>query len=415
MYEFQDQIVLDTKKAFEDGARSVLIVLPTGSGKTRVGARMARAAAEKGKRVLWVAHTTELVQQAQATIADQRVDVRTIQSKPQDAYDLVIIDECHHFSGNVFAETVRAIPYRIGLTATPQRADGAAMGDMFERMIVGPSITELTESGVLVPLDLIRPERALRSDELALHPVDAYKQHLQGRRTVVYAPRVSLAEQWTRDFRGAGISAVCVHGELGAEERAEAFRLHRNGEAQVLVNCLIATEGYDDPAIDGIIIARGVGSFALWLQILGRGLRKCVVGTKNNCKAVDLRGSSHIHSSIYDPIRYSLDGVAISRPKRGARLCPICSSVLTPTSIQCAACGWTLDDESEIRIINAKLAKYEHKRAQPESVKISDLAQYMLTARLRGYAQGWAFQKFKGIHGHYPPSLYIHKAKKLLP
>ncbi len=407
---YQQKAIDDTRQAFRGGRKAPLIIMPVGSGKTLTAATMAKSAAGKGKRVLWVAHTRELVKQAESAL-DGAADVCTIQSKPSQAYDIVFIDEAHHYNYNTFSDRIREIPLRIGLTATPR--DG--MGDLFDCIVEGPSIAKLTAEGVLVPAEVLRPIRALRSGELAMHPVDAYEQHAPGRKAIVYALRVEEAERYAEEFKRRGLGAEVVHGGLSTRERDLRFRRHKTRSSPILVNCLIATEGYDDPEVDALILARGVGTLSLYLQIIGRGVRRGGPD-KSKCILADLRGASHIFGEYTQDLQFSLEGDAIRPKSGGARLCPVCSSILGGIGI-CGACGWESDSDGANSNIclGLKLDKYAEKKAQPEAVKISDLANYMLQARLRGYPLGWALKKFEGIHEHPPPSHWIYKAKKLLP
>ncbi len=399
-YEYQDKIIDDTTRAIRGGCKAPLIVCPCGGGKTRTAARLAHTAVSRGRRVLWVAHTTELVQQAQAVLTG--VDVCTIQSKPTGSYDLVIVDECHHFSNNQFSGRVRDIPYRIGLTATPQRADGSPMGDLFDTIVTGPSIKTLTDSGILVPAEVIRPEKYIKG--LAMDPIAAYDKHCAGRKAIIYTASVKHAT----DLAARDPRIVAVYGSMPAQARRRAFQSHKSGEVPILVNCLIATEGYDDPSVSAIIIARSVGSLSLYLQIIGRGIRRSE--GKTDCLVVDLRGVSHMHGDYMQDLEFSLDGEGIKRAGGASGLCPICSSVLV--SGVCGGCGREPDEMELPKVLNLKLDKFAHKRAQPEAVKISDLAYYMVQARVRGYSMYWALKKFEGIHKHPPPQEWIRKAKQ---
>jgi hypothetical protein len=316
--------------------------------------------------------------------------------------DGILTHNCHHFSNNQFSGRVRDIPYRIGLTATPQRADGSPMEDLFDTIIAGPSIKTLTDSGILVPAEVIRPEKYIKG--LAMDPIAAYDRHCAGRKAIIYTASVKHAlELEARDKR-----IVAVYGSMPAQARRRAFQSHKSGEVPILVNCLIATEGYDDPSVSAIIIARSVGSLSLYLQIIGRGIRRSE--GKTDCLVVDLRGVSHMHGDYMQDLEFSLDGEGIKRVGGASGLCPICSSVLV--SGVCPGCGREPDEMELPKVLNLKLDKFAHKRAQPEAVKISDLAYYMVQARVRGYSMYWALKKFEGIHGHPPPQTWIQKAKQ---
>src|SRR6185312_11439346 len=100
--------------------------------------------------------------------------------------DVIIADEAHHFaSASVeWSALLAAYPgaHIIGPTATPERGDGCGLGTMFDGLVVGATVRELTDLGHLVPCEIMRPDKYLQSGEIAQNPVDAYVQHAQGRR-----------------------------------------------------------------------------------------------------------------------------------------------------------------------------------------------------------------------------------------
>ena len=145
-------------------------------------------------------------------------------------------------------------------------------------------------------------------------------------RAIVFAPNLTAAESYRAGFEAAGISVRTVSGTTPAAERRAMLEGHANGRIDVLVNCGVLTEGYDDPGVQCIIVARGCGSQGLWLQMVGRGLRP--YPGKEFCLLIDLRGI------VFDMGRpdadrdFSLDGEPIQvhgRNKANAeRLCQSC-------------------------------------------------------------------------------------------
>ena len=161
----------------ERGPR-IVGVSPTGSGKTRVATEIVRRSVAKGKRVLWLAHRTELVEQAGRTLVgaglvvgviaasstwtinlDAPVQVASIQTLlARGIYpeaDLVVWDECHHCS-EAAAEWCSLLTHYprafvVGLTATPERGDGSGLAPLFESLVVGATVRELTALQHLVP------------------------------------------------------------------------------------------------------------------------------------------------------------------------------------------------------------------------------------------------------------------------
>ena len=314
---------------------STLVVMPTGTGKTLVFAAIAERASEAG-RVLVMAHRDELIQQAAEKIqrftglecdiemgdqyADQRIfqdrcpvvvtSVQTM-SRPRrmerfhhDDFRLVICDEGHHCA----AETYRAVIqyYRknpsckiLGVTATPDRADEEALGKVFQTVAYDYKITQAIDDGWLVPIeqqfiqvdgldlstvkttggDLNQGDLAkILEQEKILHGyADPTIQIAAGRKTLVFAASIAQAEQLAGIFnRHRPESARWICGDAvrcPREIRRETLKAFARGDFQFLVNCAVLLEGYDEPSIELVAVARPTKSRSLYAQMVGRGTR----------------------------------------------------------------------------------------------------------------------------------------------
>lgn len=300
-----------------------LIALPTGGGKTVMFAHLAarHVAANPTERVLILVHTDELVAQAYQKILDVAPTLRVgIVKAARDDVDapvivasvqtlrtarrreritnvgLLIVDEAHHAP----AATYRAIMDHygcraVGFTATPERGDGQSLYPVWERVAFSREISWMVRKGWLIPpkgkavevpdLDL-RNVKVTRKDysegqlgealaeSLAPQKVaQAYVEHAAGRRGLLFAPTVASAGVFADALNDEGIKAEVVHGGMPLDERRAVLDRHRAGVTQVVCNCMILTEGYDDPAVDCIVIARPTRSRPLYIQMAGRGLR----------------------------------------------------------------------------------------------------------------------------------------------
>lgn len=363
--DFQERAMAECGRNFREGKRAVLLVSPTGSGKTCMGAMMVAKFVAIGKRVAWGAHRQELVYQAADTLrsfglavgvdglgASAPVQIGTFQqwvSRGQcpDA-DIFVPDEAHHMGDKVGWQTIPKT-YRergawlIGLTATPARADGRALPD-FDCIVGAAQIRELQERGLLVPLRWRGPSsdavQALRQGKkLARSPVDAYFEEAEGRCSVVFAPNIRSAEKFLEEFKLRGASACLVKGNMPNDERQLVLAKHRDGRVQILVNVSVLTEGWDNPRCDCVIVARGCESASLWIQMVGRGLRP--YAGKSDCLLLDLRGLAHTLGRPDAPATYSLEGAGITiaeRPESGERLCKVCKAPLGDALV-CVECG----------------------------------------------------------------------------
>lgn len=366
---YQERAVAELRAAYQRGKRAPLLVAPTGSGKTIVASYVIQSAVAMGNRSLFVAPRRELIGQTVRKLADAGVwDVRVIQAKHdtgrQDApvivgsiqtlilprwlgnlppADLVIADEAHHMAAAQWRQLAGAYPAArwLGLTATPERADGKPLGDLFDDLIVAASVAELTELGNLVPCRVYcpAPQQELDSGELALDPVTAYQQHGSGDLAVVFCATVDHATRFAGQFTVAGIPAAVVTGTMPHRARAETLRRWADGEIRVVCNCGVLTEGFDLPALSVCIMARKFGHAGLFLQCCGRVLRPWP--GKASATVIDLCGSAITHGPPDMPREYSLDGKAIrSAVERDAiRQCPTCGAVFLAGGSGCPSCG----------------------------------------------------------------------------
>lgn len=370
LYPFQRAALREASDAFQSGAKAVLLVSPTGSGKTVMLARAAYARYQIAGRVVWLVHRRELIEQAANALRALGIEVgcfglnssaRVQVCSPQSILsrgitppaDLVIPDEAHHFAdGNDctrILETYRAAGVRIfGATATPERGDGRGLSPLFDKLVVSAQIRELVELGRLLPCDVLHPPRRLKSDEVWLAPADAYAKHAPGSRAVVFAPNEVAAKAYAEQFAAIGVKAAVVMGNTPAPAREARIAAFRDGSISVLVNVFVLTEGFDCPALDTVIVARGCSSQSMWLQMIGRALRAhcpnhaagmipggaacdCPV-RKERARVLDLRGVVYDLGAPDADREYSLEGRGIS-----------CAGIDTPRL--CKQCGSPLPDD----------------------------------------------------------------------
>lgn len=347
------------------------MVLPTGAGKTVCAAEMVRLAVSRGRRVLFNAHREELIQQTASKLAavgltnirtiqaakdlggeQAPVTVASVQTLTRWASDrmpeagLVVFDECHHNTTKSWRRIsdTYANAWLLGLSATPIRADGSPLGDVYDSMVVGISVRELTELGHLVPCRVWAPPGILDTGEMAMSPVDAYEQHGQGQRAITFCVTKQHAEQVTAEFNARGIASAVLHGQLSKTIRAQILAWFREGQIRVLTSMHVLTEGFDDPGCAVGILCGKTEHAGTYLQRVGRILRPAP--GKTGAVLIDLAGSSLVHGTPDMPREYSLDGKAISGvPREAIRQCPHCGSVFLTADIEdghCPQCGCEL-------------------------------------------------------------------------
>ncbi|MEM6989296.1 MAG: DEAD/DEAH box helicase [Myxococcota bacterium] len=321
--------VLDARR---EGRTRLLVALPTGAGKTVIFAELIRRARHP---VLVLAHRDELVVQARDKIAaalqhdgqaervvaveqgetrapaDASVVVASIRTLHEGRIGralggrnirLVIYDECHHAVADANRRVLEQIGVfepdwpgtLVGFTATTRRADGRALGEVFEHIAFDRSLRQMIDDGFLRPLRGLRFDTgvdlagvALRGDdydEVALaEAVDVQARNLlvaraiqectRDRRTIAFCVGVGHALNLSRELRGVGVPAAMVCGETPRQERSEILERFRSGELRVITNVGVLTEGFDDPGVSAIAMVRPTRSESMYLQCVGRGMR----------------------------------------------------------------------------------------------------------------------------------------------
>lgn len=416
--------------------RRIVLVLPTGGGKTCTGAEIVRRAVAKGRRVLWLAHRAELVDQAVATLTAQGlivgarsassaappnpyafVQVATVQTllarAERPPADLIVADEAHHYVADEWVTLLRDYPdaFVLGLTATPERSDGRGLGELFGGLVVGVTARELTELGALVPCEIMRPAEYLGSGEIAQHPVDAHAAHAGDRRTIVFARSVELAEEYTAAFKMRGVAAATISGEMPWAERSLYLGAFRRGDIRVLVNVFVLTEGFDAPETSCIILARGCSTAGTYLQMIGRALRPAP--GKVDALLLDLRGVSHEFGEPADERVFSLSGKGI-RLRDSVLYCPVCGRERDPG--EGCECGWqpTGEPMKADTVTGAPLVKYARKRLEGDDDRARTLARWMTVARAKNYRPGWWRRRFEAVYGELPSSDIVAAASAML-
>lgn len=319
--------------ALKSGSHRVLAVAPTGSGKGTMAAHLL-AQTSKRERALFLVHRREIVidvaKRIRALVATDvgvvlpgqtvnrgaRIQVASVQSLMRsrtipDA-DLIVPDEAHHYAADEWGAVLSNRRYSsarmVGFTATPQRADGRALGDVFDTLVVVATYSELIASKHIVQCQVLRPDHHLGID-IAQDPLDAYKRYANGTPAMVYVRRVSEAKTLTARFVKAGFVAAVVHAKTGKAERDETLRRFADGRVTVVVNVYALTEGVDVPRVSTIVLARTCDHASTYVQIVGRGLRPSQ--GKRAALLLDLTGVSHKHGLPTDDRDYSLEGAGM--------------------------------------------------------------------------------------------------------
>jgi len=347
---YQVRAIEMARDSYAKGNRAILLVAPTGAGKTVMFSALAESAISKGGRGLVLAHRTELVDQAADKLRALGLDVgiikagvtpkpgariqvastQTLLGRELPTASFVIVDEAHHYPredtewGSLVAAYKGATIF--GFTATPERGDGSGL-EQFEDLIVVAQPRELIDQGYLVPVEVYRPDSV--SKTLAMDPVKGYLKFgvVDGekRKAIVFPGSIKAGNDIAHRLDRLGVPSACITQSTPSAVRAILIERFRLGSLRVLVGVHVLTEGLDVPDAFLAILGTRCASPGSLVQKTGRVLRPAP--GKTFARVLDLMGATHLHGLPDDDRDFSLSGKAMAT---GSKL---------PAQVTCDACG----------------------------------------------------------------------------
>jgi ATP-dependent helicase IRC3 len=324
---YQKKAVDAVLSRFKTNSTKLLLHLPTGAGKTVIAILIIEkflALSETGK-ILFIAHREEILDQTQKTIKrhlptidvqieqgarhssqEAQITIASVQSlikrkeqyNPQD-FSMIICDECHHALAPTWTEVIsffyknkRHDTLLLGMTATPKRSDGRSALSVFNETAFEISRVELQDLGYLVPMQYYMVRTDLNLDKVKISGGDyqvgalskvmntsenralalnAWMERGLGKKTIAFCAGVQHARQLAANFEQLGIKAQTI--DARTSNRAKILKKFKTKEVEVLTNYGVLTEGFDDPEIECILMARPTTSPLVYTQCIGRGLR----------------------------------------------------------------------------------------------------------------------------------------------
>lgn len=343
LYPFQAEAVAAVLAAIAAGDRRLLLTWATGLGKT---VAFSHVVDRRPGRALVLAHRDELIAQAvaklrlvmpEAAIGVVQADrdevaapivvasVQTVSRRRRLAtlgtdFATVVIDEAHHVEATSYQRVLDHVgafasdgPVVLGVTATPYRLDGKPLGHTFGRIVHRMSILDGILGGYLCDLEARRlqvdvdlsaiptrrgdldegaTEKALlaaRSETVIAAALAQYGR--DRRRILVFTPGVDLAHAVAAAAQAEGLVAEAIDGAMPLDARRGILARFASGKTQVVANCAVLTEGFDEPGVDCVVVARPTRSRGLYTQMVGRGTRRHFA--KPTCLVLDLVGVGH--------------------------------------------------------------------------------------------------------------------------
>lgn len=312
----------------EPGGPCPIHVSGAGVGIVKAGANDVHAAVVVGS-VQTLSRSTRLAKLLAAT------DATSALVGEVEPFGLIVVDEAHHAAADSYRTILKALdagephgPLLLGVTATPDRGDGVGLDDVFQTVVFSYDILWGIRAGYLSDVrgkavkvmglntDRIKTTggeyqagdagRVMEDAGAPATIAKAIKRHAKDRKTLVFTPTVAMAEHVAAECVGLGLVANWVSGETDMDQRKRILREFHEQPAGVLVNCAVLTEGYDEPAVDCVVVARPTKSRALYAQMIGRGTRRHP--GKDYCLVLDVVGASADHSLVGVPSLFGLGG-----------------------------------------------------------------------------------------------------------
>ena len=463
LHPYQLDAVADIERVVAAGQRRILLVAPTGAGKTTVFCALVARYVERHLSALVISHRREIVSQASAKLSAngvrhgiiqagveprpmERVQVASVATLWRRAVrsatmslppaDLLIIDEAHHALATTYRKIIAAYPEAVllGVTATPCRGDGRGLGGMFATMIECPQIAQLIAQGYLVKARVYAPVnpdlrgvRIVGGDYVESQLADRmnrpnligdivthWHRYGQRRKTVIFAVNVAHSIHLRDEFVRAGVRAD-IDGATPKPDRDAALARLASGETELITNCAVLTEGWDMPAIGCCVLARPTKKIGLFRQMIGRVLRSAP--GKSDAIVLDHSGGVFRHGLPEDHVDWALDpdrraeasanAARLRRDVAGLIECSQCSA-LRLGGQPCSHCGFLPQRSGQyVPIVDGDLGLVMGGRARADEYDpVTRRRWHCMLAAIaleRGYKRGWIAHKYREKFGAYPP------------
>ncbi|MBF0182595.1 MAG: DEAD/DEAH box helicase [Magnetococcales bacterium] len=376
---------------------NTLAVASTGFGKTvALSAVVGRMLADRDGKACILAHRDELTRQnvtkfsrvnpglstsvvdaeskswrGRATFAMVPTLSRQSNLESMPPLDLLVIDEAHHAAAAGYRRIIDTAKERnpacriFGVTATPNRGDKKGLRPIFSNVADQVRLGELVRSGHLVPprtfvvdvgtgealqqvrktaddFDMAEVDRIMNKAPVTDAVIRHWREKARDRQTVVFCSTVDHARNVTDAFNAAGDNAVLVHGDLPDGERRAVLHRFEKGDARLVVNVAVLTEGWDHPPTSCVVLLRPSSFKSTLIQMIGRGLRTVDPNEhpgviKIDCVVLDFGTSTLLHGSLEQDVE--LDGKETTG-EAPTKQCPECEATVPLAVRECPLCGY---------------------------------------------------------------------------
>lgn len=470
---YQLQGVEEMRDFVNQGFLRIILTMPTGGGKTVLASFIIDSARQLERRVLFIVHRIELINQTARQLArfgvtdigviranDERLNpdaptqvasIDTLRNRNLGSWipDIVFIDECHRSMADSYRDIFIRYPsaLHIGLTATPFRTDNQGLGELYQKIVRCATYSQLIEDKFIEePRIFCAPTmpnlgdveyvhathdyhngqlaQAMMSGRLMGNIVEEWKLHAAGRRTVCFAVNIEHSKRLCEEFRNEGVAAAHLDGKTSNEERTLILlRLEKN-EIQVVCNCDVLSEGWDQPSVKCAILARPSASLRLHMQQCGRILRPWDSAGDVFSEAppgaiiIDHAGNVERHGLPHQDRHFDLQmGETKKEDAPVLHTCKKCYLMWTGGSRNCPECGAEREVEERKPIRhdeNVMLKELDPKKIfTQQDIERQFFIRELTKARENGKKPGFAAYRFKDKFSKWPPYSWSAQAKQM--
>lgn len=444
LYPHQDKFIGNIRAALKLH-RKVLMVAPTGFGKSTLISEMFKGIFAKGKIAWFVIHRVELREQVEKilkaadipyglVIAGNEYDpskniqicmVQTLKNRIglMKQPNLVFFDEAHISCSATYLNILKLLPhaYIIGGTATARRTDRRPLREIYDTMVVSEDTRWLIDNGYLSKYKIFRPPlpktdkikvrgddydkvelaRALDGTSITGDSLQHYQDHARDKKFIIFDYSVKASREGAELFTAAGFPCRHVDADTPKKERKEILDSFRRGELMGLSNYSLFCEGVDIPDIECVILKRPTKSIIVYRQSIGRGLRK--TNDDKTLIILDHANASKEHGLPDDYVEWTLDGSTKKlQPKiTPTRTCSGCYAVLPIATQICPDCGFVFETkEREVNFVDGALVEVDIEQMRIDEARRHrhlDIAQaksykdFIEIGKKCGYEKGWAY------------------------
>ena len=378
---------------------NTLGIAPTGAGKTLILSKVTGGIIQKKQKALILAHRDELTSQnrdkflkinpkfstsifdakeksfaGQAVFAMVQTLCRQSSLNQIPKIDFLVIDEAHHCTSDSYLRIINQVkkinPKLLiyGVTATPNRSDKKNLSGVFSNVVDQIRISELIASGHLVPpktyiidvdtqrdlgavkktagdFDMKEVEEIMNKSPITQEVFNKWQKYASNRKTVIFCSTIKHAISVAEIFNNNGVKTVLIHGNLTDLERKNTLAEYEQGDAKVIVNVAVLTEGWDYQPTSCVVLLRPSSFKSTMIQMIGRGLRVVCPDlypdiTKDYCVILDFGTSSLTHGCL--EVDANLENTKKSenkKPSNSQKNCFECNALIPSSSKECPLCG----------------------------------------------------------------------------